>query len=466
MLSTLPAPALALDEQGLVVAANDLALGLLGGAAADPIGRRFGDVVEGTRADGTPVRLKTLRSQQVDGTTLCLLREVHGDELVDDLVSYFDVAFDHAPIGMAIIGADGRFVRVNDALCGMLGRRRGELVGVRDNELTHPDDRERDVELAWRILRGELDSVQLEKRFLRPDGEVVWVIANMTYLRDDDGAGIAWVGQWQDVTAHRALAAELRRERDLSAAMLGAMHEGFCLIRDDAVVQVNDAMCELVGWSREEIVGHSWPFPWVPADQVELQGEVRKGWLAAGRGETDDFVFRRKDGTRFNASITMSLARGPGGQSLGRVVTVRDISERKRHEAELARQATHDTLTGLINHRGFHERLREEIARCRRHGLPLSIAILDLDHFKHVNDTFGHPAGDRVLAEVGRRFRELTRVGEHIARVGGEEFAWILPATRRRGRLRRRRARAPVGRGDAVSLHRRPHRQRRRVRAR
>ena len=181
------------------------------------------------------MRLKTLRSQQIDGTTLCLLRVVGGDELVEDLASYFDAAFDHAPIGMAIIGADGRYVRVNDALCGMLGRRRGQLIGERDNEITHPDDRERDVEFAWKILRGELDCIVLEKRFVKPDGSVVWVIANMTYLRDDDGTGIAWVGQWQDVTARRAVEAELRRERDLNAAMLAAMHEGFCLIDHDTV---------------------------------------------------------------------------------------------------------------------------------------------------------------------------------------------------------------------------------------
>jgi diguanylate cyclase (GGDEF)-like protein len=111
------------------------------------------------------------------------------------------------------------------------------------------------------------------------------------------------------------------------------------------------------------------------------------------------------------------------------VVTIRDVSQRKRHEAELARQATHDTLTGLINTRGFQERLSEEIVRCRRYGTTLSLAILDVDHFKQVNDTYGHVMGDRVLTELGRRFRAMTRGGEHIARVGGEEFAWILPAT-------------------------------------
>jgi diguanylate cyclase (GGDEF)-like protein/PAS domain S-box-containing protein len=419
-----------LDDDGLVTDANALALALLCRPKAALLGRPFGAVVEGSLPDGTPVRLKTLRSQQIDGTTLCLLREVRGDELVDDLSAYFDVAFDHAPIGMALLGADGRYVRVNDALCAMLGRARATLMGERDNEITHPDDRARDVELAWRILRGELDSAQLEKRFLRPDGSIVWVISNMTYLRDETGTGIAWVGQWQDVTAHRAAEIELRRERDLSAAMLSAMHEGFCLIGpDNRVAQVNDAMCELVGWPREEIVGCGWPYPWVPEDEVEQQTRVAANWLTLGHGESDGFLLQRRDGGRFHASITSALATGPAGELLGNVVTIRDISDRKLHEAELARLATHDTLTGLANHHRFHERLAEEIARGRRHGTPLSLAILDLDHFKQINDTCGHPAGDRVLAEVGARFRALTRVGEEMARVGGEEFAWILPAT-------------------------------------
>ena len=72
------------------------------------MGRPFGEVVGGAQPDGTPVRIKTLRSQRIDGTTLCPLREVQGDELVDAIGSYFDAAFAHAPIGMAILGADGR----------------------------------------------------------------------------------------------------------------------------------------------------------------------------------------------------------------------------------------------------------------------------------------------------------------------------------------------------------------------
>ena len=460
MRASLAAPALVLDDDGLVVDANGLSTDLLRRTREELLGWTVADVVEGYEADGTPVRLKTLRSRQIDGTTLCLLRAVQGDELVDDLVSYFDAAFDHAPIGVAICGANGRYVRVNDALCGMLGRRRDELIGERDNEITHPDDRERDVELAWQILDGKLDSVQLEKRFVKPDGSVVWVIANMTYLRDDDGHGIAWVGQWQDVTARRAAETQLRRERDLSSAMLTAMHEGFCLVDDRKVVQVNDAMCELVGWTREELVGRSWPFPWVPEDQIEYYEALGELWSETGQGDSDTIALQRRDGVRFDASMTMAEATGPDGERLGFVFTVRDISERKRHEADLARLATHDTLTGLVNHRGYHERLREEIARSRRHGTILSLAILDLDHFKQINDTYGHPVGDRVLAEVGRRRPAVRphrrshrqRRGLRARRGGGRRRA--APAGRRalRGQgSRPQQRRAPCARQPRVS---------------
>jgi diguanylate cyclase (GGDEF)-like protein len=98
--------------------------------------------------------------------------------------------------------------------------------------------------------------------------------------------------------------------------------------------------------------------------------------------------------------------------------------------ARLAAQAASDPLTGLANHRAFFERLFIEVERSRRHERPLSLVLIDLDHFKRVNDTRGHLAGDRVLVEVTQRLSALARAEDTLARIGGEEFAWLLPETR------------------------------------
>jgi diguanylate cyclase (GGDEF)-like protein len=155
--------------------------------------------------------------------------------------------------------------------------------------------------------------------------------------------------------------------------------------------------------------------------------------LATGFSEPVELPLMRKDGTRFMGEVVISPARTDDQVIVGWVSTIRDVSKRHDYEIELERLATHDPLTGLANRRLFDDRLDQEMANANRHMRSLAVAILDLDRFKDVNDQFGHPAGDRALREASKRLQRVLRRGDLLARVGGEEFAWILPEVHSHG---------------------------------
>ena len=221
VLASVPCPALLTGRDGRVRAANQRAetlfragAGGLGGLTLDALFPHEGDLERrlAPAACGEPVRLHAERRNGVpfsavveagdpgDGDLLWLVRELDAPAQPDASGRMLDAAFEHAPIGMALFNTDGEYVRVNPALCAMLGRTEEQLLGRRDQEFTHPDDRRSDVDAAWRILRGELDTWQTEKRFVAADGSVVWTIANLAFLRDDEGRPLAWLGQFQDIT--------------------------------------------------------------------------------------------------------------------------------------------------------------------------------------------------------------------------------------------------------------------------
>lgn len=224
----------------------------LAGARAEPLRIR----AEALRSDGVPITVEVRASTGPDGRSLCLLSELPSDRFGGEAQRYFDGAFDRSPIGMALFDTAGRYTRVNDAACALLGRSREQLLGRRDQEFTHPDDRQADVDLAWQILRGEIDTAYMHKRFVQPEGQTVWVIACMTFLRDAAGNALSWVGQFVDVTEAKLLESELRQlarldpltgmpnrralEERIDAA-LDAGREGSLLLVDiDGFKRVND----------------------------------------------------------------------------------------------------------------------------------------------------------------------------------------------------------------------------------
>jgi diguanylate cyclase (GGDEF)-like protein/PAS domain S-box-containing protein len=224
---------------------------------------------------------------------------------------------------------------------------------------------------------------------------------------------------------------------DQAGSILAAIGVGYLISHDRRIIEINQALCRTLGFSREELIDLEMPWPFTPPEGEEISYAIAQRMtaeaLATGFSDPVELPLMRKDGSRFVGEVIISPARAPDGEILAWVSTIRDVSKRHDYEIELERLATHDPLTGLANRRLFDDRLDQEVADAIRHTRSLAVAILDLDRFKEVNDQFGHPAGDRVLCETARRLMRVLRTGDLLARVGGEEFAWILPEVHSHG---------------------------------
>ena len=198
------------------------------------------------------------------------------------------------------------------------------------------------------------------------------------------------------------------------AALLAATSDGVVFRdADGIVVAANGRAAEIVG---KELVGAALPFESVAGDQT----------VRGPRGRKRDIVV-----------TTQPVVAGVPPQTCGSVTVFTDVTEQRRAEADVQnllslvrREALTDSLTGLANRRAFDERLEAELSRARRHHQPISLALLDLDRFKELNDRHGHPAGDRALARVADILRDCVRTEDTAARLAGDEFAVILPGTR------------------------------------
>jgi len=207
----------------------------------------------------------------------------------------------------------------------------------------------------------------------------------------------------------------------------------------DAVVMMNSEgmitdwnrqATRIFGWPREEIIGRPLHTTIIPLRYRDGHVQGLKHFLASGAGPAMNQMIEihalHRDGHEFPVELAIALVMTEGQPEFS--AFVRDITKRRQAEEELKEMATTDFLTGLANRRHFIARLTDELARLQRlDNLQAAVLMLDLDHFKHVNDTHGHPTGDAVLRHFAALMRDELRKIDTAGRVGGEEFAIILP---------------------------------------
>ncbi len=291
-------------------------------------------------------------------------------------------------------------------------------------EAVHPDDRA-ELQQHWRRLRRDGQEYDLEHRLLLPDGTVKYMRAVACAGRDAQGRVDVLHGITQDVTARRSAELATERQRDRSRAVLSSLAEGYLQMQGGVVVEVNEALCLMTGFTEAALLDTRTPFPFWPREDDPGLAALRAR-LSTGRTGSSRLEVNRADGTRLPVAVTATRL---DDDDQVWVVVVRDITEEREHERRLEARAASDPLTGVLNSRAFREELA---AACSEpQDAPVSLALLDIDHFKAINDEHGHAVGDQVLIAVVERLRLASAAAGSLARVGGEEFALLMRHTDR-----------------------------------
>ncbi len=205
---------------------------------------------------------------------------------------------------------------------------------------------------------------------------------------------------------------------------------------DHNILYVNQRFVELSGYDMAEVPNiDAWWRLACPSEDYRLQSMKlwQRNVQMSHQSGRDINPFERRIACRDQSARVIEFRYMPMGTHGVTIVT--DITDRKRLEEELTVMATSDPLTGAMNRRKFMEVMNYEFERYRRYGRDFSILMLDIDHFKKVNDIYGHQGGDEVLKALTRMCRDALRNCDHVCRLGGEEFALILPETGREGAI-------------------------------
>ena len=338
---------------------------------------------------------------------------------------------------VALLNRQGKIIYSGPSTTRILGYEIGQNIGRNAFLLVHPEDRPAAVERFRALLESPGASAPIKDRLLHRDGSWRHVEGIATNLLDESGVRCV-VLTYRDVTERIAAEAALRESEERYRAVIAALDEGIIVQGPDGTITaLNESACRILGASHEQLIGRTSPdgqlrivhtngstFP--PAQYPAMIA------LATGQPQTGVILgIERPDKTHTWLSVNARpLFRNGATTPYAAVTSFSDITERKRTEAQLMRAARYDALTDLPNRSLFMERLVRVFKRVRRgEWQGFALLFLDFDHFKAVNDSLGHAAGDHVLVAIARRLEDAIRPKEGVARLGGDEFAVLMRTT-------------------------------------
>lgn len=338
------------------------------------------------------------------------------DELLNSNVSFYKL-YNEAPVGYVIIDTDNKLIKANQAFLNYINATPNSVLKRPLLECFSGDSR---LQLmAW--MRS--DKVRLEELELEVyDGE------RTRYLQVSSADVDAWNGQpcrflvFTDITEQ----VEAQRELTISAAAINAASEGcFVVDKNEQIVFVNPALMKLLGYDEADVLGQH---PRIFKSDTAEEDFSKRIWLEITRGNSwkEELWLRNKQGQDIVCMLRVSPISERYEASYSYVAMVSDITERKKFQDTIIRQATEDALTGLPNRTLLMDRLKQALIQAQRHGTEAAVLFMDLDGFKVINDTLGHNVGDKLLVQVADRLRKSIRESDTLARMGGDEFIFVI----------------------------------------
>ncbi len=338
--------------------------------------------------------------------------------------------FDSLPMGLVLCALDGRLIDVNPAFAAILGRSVEDALALSYWDIT-PEKYADQEQLQLHSLQTTGRYGPYEKDYIHKDGHLVPVrLAGRLVTRG--GEQYIWSSA-EDITTRKRVDDRLRQ----AAIVFEQSGEGVIITDEHCRIQaVNHAFVNLSGYTTAEVVGREpalllaestdqtpLPSPWAAlhgAQEAHWQGET---WL------------RRRDGRIFPAWMSITAVHDEHAALTHYIATFNDITEKKAAEQRIEFLAHHDPLTALPNRLMFNERLNHAMQRARRDQQQLGLLFIDLDEFKHINDSLGHAVGDQLLQEVAARLQLQLREMDTLARLGGDEFVILLEEVREHGEV-------------------------------
>ena len=313
-----------------------------------------------------------------------------------------------------------------------------EMLGYRDSELPN-------VESTWKKLAYPPDIVNVMRslkehirehrkifennhRLRHKDGHWIWVLGRARIIYDKEGNAVRMVGTHTDITEEK----ELQLKYSHQAQILEQINDAVISLDMKGFIRSWNKASEIYfGYRADEMIGKHFSilFPDASYDTYE-KGMITLKEKGSYKAE---LLLQKKSGEHFYAALSFSLLKNENGETTGIVSLIHDITEQKKAEAILLEQkkilryqAHHDALTRLPNRVLFFDRLEQSIRKTERAEKDFALFFIDLDKFKHINDSLGHSIGDRVLRVVAKRIKEIIRQEDTLARLSGDEFTVIM----------------------------------------